>query len=343
MSKKTILVTGGCGYIGSHTIVELLQAGFEVVCADSLINSDEDSLCGVKAITGRTVHNIKVDLAADHATSYIIGQGIHFDGIIHFAALKSVNESVVEPLSYYSNNIKSMITALEIARHFGTEAFVFSSSCTVYGQTDQLPVYEDLPFMLTGSAYGRTKQMCEQILIDLCNSPNAKGKVISLRYFNPAGAHTSHLLGESPINPPLNLVPVITETAIGKRESLTVYGNDYDTRDGTCIRDFIHVMDLARAHVLALDSIMKGHQKNNFEAYNLGIGKGVTVLEAIYAFEKVTGVSLNYSLGPRREGDLPAMFADNRKISQHLHWQPQFNIEDIMRDAWAWEKVRSGK
>lgn len=189
MSKKTILVTGGCGYIGSHTIVELLQAGFEVVCADSLINSDEDSLCGVKAITGRTVHNIKVDLAADHATSYIIGQGIHFDGIIHFAALKSVNESVVEPLSYYSNNIKSMITALEIARHFGTEAFVFSSSCTVYGQTDQLPVYEDLPFMLTGSAYGRTKQMCEQILIDLCNSPNAKGKVISLRYFNPAGAH----------------------------------------------------------------------------------------------------------------------------------------------------------
>ena len=343
MSKGTILVTGGCGYIGSHTIVELIQSGYEVVCIDSLINSDQESLRGVEAITGQAVKNINVDLAKDHAAATIIELGIHFDGIIHFAALKSVGESVAEPLKYYSNNIKSLIAALEIAGHYSTPAFVFSSSCTVYGQTDQLPVHEDLPFMTAGSAYGRSKQMCEQIMMDACNAPGATGKVISLRYFNPAGAHASHLLGESPINVALNLVPVITETAIGKRDSLTVYGNDYDTRDGTCIRDFVHIMDLARAHVLALDALLEGRQKNIFEAYNLGIGKGVTVLEAIHAFEKVSGVALNYSLGPRREGVLPAMYADNRKISEQLQWQPQFNIADIMRDAWAWEQVRSGK
>ncbi|MEO6191132.1 MAG: UDP-glucose 4-epimerase GalE, partial [Saprospiraceae bacterium] len=244
-------------------------------------------------------------------------------------------------LFYYDNNLKSLLNILKLANLWKVKSFVFSSSCTVYGETSELPVHEDLPFLPTNSPYGRSKQMCEQIIFDHYTSPNSSGKAISLRYFNPAGAHSSHLIGESPINAPLNLVPVITETAIGKRNGFIIYGDDYPTRDGTCIRDYIHVMDLARAHTLALENILNNHQVQKIECYNLGIGEGVSVLEAIKAFESCTKIKLNYTIGPRRPGDLSAMYADNSKVKSKLKWSPTFNIQAIMNDAWIWETKRN--
>lgn len=342
MAQK-ILVTGGCGYIGSHTIVDLIENGYEVISVDSLINSDEEVLHGIFKITGVQVKNIRLDLSQDNAVQELIKQIAEVDGVIHFAALKSVGESVDYSLLYYNNNVKSLINILQYIDLNKIKAFVFSSSCTVYGNADVLPVHEELEFKKTNSPYGRTKQMCEEIIADFYYKVKSDSQAISLRYFNPAGAHTSYLIGESPINLALNLVPVITETAAGIRKEFVVHGTDYPTRDGSCIRDYIHVMDLAHAHSLALNQILSNNQTKNLEAYNLGIGEGVSVIEAIQAFESINQIKLNYKLGPRREGDLAAMYADNNKIVKDLNWSPQKNIEDIMKDAWAWEKIRRRK
>lgn len=337
MPKAKILVTGACGYIGSHTIVELLENGYDVVCLDSLINSTDEVLKGIYKITGKLLSNIKIDLAKDNAVDQLLTHCGEVDGIIHFAALKAVSESVEFPLWYYDNNIKSLLNILQFINKNHIKAFVFSSSCTVYGNTNQLPVHENLPFNETNSPYGRSKQMCEQIIKDFFQTSENQ-QAISLRYFNPAGAHRSYHIGELPINPPMNLVPIITETAIGIRDKIIIHGNNYQTRDGTCIRDYIHVMDLARAHSLALKKILNNEFKSRLDCYNLGIGNGVSVLEAIEAFEKSTGIKLKYEIGPRRPGDIPAIYADNSKIKNELSWTPQYNIHDIMIDAWRWQQ-----
>ncbi len=339
MAQK-ILITGGCGYIGSHTIVDLIENGYEVISVDSLINSDEVVLDGVFKITGVKVENLRLDLSQDNAVQELTKKVGAVDGIIHFAALKAVGESVDYSLLYYSNNVKSLINILQYVDLHNIKAFVFSSSCTVYGNSEVLPVNEDLEFKKTNSPYGRTKQMCEEIIADYYNKVNSNSQAISLRYFNPAGAHSSYLIGESPINHAMNLVPVITETAIGIRSEFYVHGTDYPTRDGSCVRDYIHVMDLAHAHSLALKHLLSKQQAYSLEAYNLGIGEGVSVIEAIKAFESVNQIKLNYKLGPRREGDLAAIYANNSKIVKDLNWSPKKNIDDIMKDAWAWEKMR---
>jgi UDP-glucose 4-epimerase len=339
MAQK-ILITGGCGYIGSHTIVDLIENGYEVFSVDSLINSDEVVLDGVFKITGVKVENLRLDLSQDNAVQELTKKVGVVDGIIHFAALKAVGESVDYSLLYYSNNVKSLINILQYVDLHNIKAFVFSSSCTVYGNSEVLPVNEDLEFKKTNSPYGRTKQMCEEIIADYYNKVNSNSQAISLRYFNPAGAHSSYLIGESPINHAMNLVPVITETAIGIRSEFYVHGTDYPTRDGSCVRDYIHVMDLAHAHSLALNHLLSKQQAYSLEAYNLGIGEGVSVIEAIKAFESVNQIKLNYKLGPRREGDLAAIYANNSKIVKDLNWYPKKNIDDIMKDAWAWEKMR---
>jgi len=338
---KTVLVTGGAGYIGSHTIVELIQNGYQVISVDSLINSSENVFDGIFKITGVHVPNIPLDLKQSDSIEILCDQLGEIHAVIHFAALKSVAESVQQALRYYQNNLNSLIQVLKFIQKKNIAHFIFSSSCTVYGETEILPLTEDAPFKLTGSPYGRSKQMCEQIFQDFYNGLQSQLKAISLRYFNPAGAHPSHLIGESPINPAQSLVPVITETAIGRRSQMTVYGSDYPTRDGSCIRDYVHVVDLANAHILALKKLESATQLIPVESYNLGIGKGVSVLEAINAFEKETNLSLNYNLGPRREGDLAAVYADSQKANTKLGWQPKYGIEDIMRDAWAWEKIRN--
>ncbi|MDQ3141352.1 MAG: UDP-glucose 4-epimerase GalE [Bacteroidota bacterium] len=336
---KKIVVTGGCGYIGSHTMVDLIQQGYQVVSVDSLINSDEDVLDGIYRITGAHIKNHILDLTQEENVHILKELEPDIDGIIHFAALKAVGESVQKPLLYYHNNVKSLLNILQLISDQKIPSFIFSSSCTVYGETTKLPVSETDPFLPTGSPYGRSKQMGELMMQDYYLHANIKS--ISLRYFNPAGAHESALIGESSINPALNLVPVITETAIRKRNSFTVFGTDYPTRDGSCIRDYIHVMDLARAHTLALQYLEKNSSALGFEAFNLGIGEGVSVLEAIRAFEEENQLKLNYKMGERRAGDLPAMYANYEKAKKYLSWTPQQNIRDIMRTAWAWEKVRS--
>jgi UDP-glucose 4-epimerase len=337
---KKILVTGGTGYIGSHTIVDLIQAGYQVVSVDNLMNSDESVLDAIEQITGARVQNFRMDLSDSDAAEFLKRELGTADGVIHFAALKSVGESVEKPLLYYQNNLNSLIQLLHWVEECRIPHFIFSSSCTVYGDTSVLPVLEDLPFQPTGSPYGRSKQMCEEIIRDFYRMNTSGRKAISLRYFNPAGAHESGLMGESPINPPQNLVPAITETAIGRRKELTVFGSDYPTRDGSCIRDYVHVMDLARAHTLALRRLESGAQTEAVDAINLGIGQGVTVMEAIRAFEESTGEKLAFQLGPRRPGDLAAVYADNRKAADLLDWHPRRDIHQIMHDAWAWEKAR---
>ncbi|MEY3367823.1 MAG: UDP-glucose 4-epimerase GalE [Bacteroidota bacterium] len=338
---KKILVTGGCGYIGSHTMVDLIQSGFDPISIDNLSNSDEQPLRGIRKITGRPVRNYKVDLCDLKKTRQVFEKNKDIAGIIHFAALKSVEESVYNPLLYFHNNNESLVNVLRCAEEFGVGSFIFSSSCSVYGNASDLPVTEDTPLSEAECPYARTKQMGEKMLEDF-SRVNPAFKSVLLRYFNPAGAHESALIGESPRNKATNLVPVITETAIRKRDSMTVYGNDYDTRDGSCIRDYIHVMDLARAHTLALSYLMGGKARNACEVFNVGIGEGVTVLEAVHAFEKVAGQKLNYILGPRRAGDVVAIYANKEKAEKLLGWKPSRNIEEIMRTAWAWELKRSG-
>lgn len=337
MSK--ILVTGGCGYIGSHTLVDLIDNGFDVVAADSLINASDGILEGVKAITGKTVQNYPVDLCDKAATRSVFEANPDISGVIHFAALKYVGESVEKPLLYFRNNLDSLLNVLECMVEFGVKNIIFSSSCSVYGNATELPVTESTPFQTAESPYARTKQMGEQILYDVCFQEKGINAVI-LRYFNPGGAHESTLIGEAP-TAATNLVPVITETAIGKRKSMTVFGNDYPTRDGSCVRDYIHVMDLANAHTKAIQYLLANQQESNCEIFNLGIGEGVTVLEAIYAFEAVSGLQLNYEIGPRRAGDVVAIYANNNLATSRLGWKAQRNINDIMRTAWAWEQKRS--
>ncbi len=340
MANK-VLVTGGCGYIGSHTIVDLLKHGFEVISADNLSNSDERVLDGIEKITGKRVVNYRIDLCDLAATQRLFAAHPDLVGIVHFAALKLVGESVAQPLRYYRNNLNSLLNVVDCALRHEVPHFIFSSSCSVYGNAQELPVTETTPWQRAESPYARTKQMGEQILRDMARvHPN--WQVILLRYFNPAGAHESALIGEAPTNPASNLVPVITETAIGKRPQMVVFGDDYPTRDGSCIRDYIHVMDLANAHTKALQYLMEGRNESNCEVFNVGIGQGVSVLEAIRAFEKVTGKKLNYRIGPRRPGDVVAIYANYDKAARLLGWRPKRNIEDIMRTAWRWEVARTG-
>jgi UDP-glucose 4-epimerase len=335
---QKVLVTGGCGYIGSHTVVDLIDSGFEVISIDNLSNSDEKVLTGIQKITGRRVKNYRVDLCDEKKTRKVFEQNPGIVGIIHFAALKSVEESVFQPLRYFHNNNESLLNILACALEFGVPNVIFSSSCSVYGNAKELPVTEDTPFQEAECPYARTKQMGEKIIEDFCRVTK-EVRAISLRYFNPAGAHESALIGESPRNKASNLVPVITETAIGKRASMTVFGSDYDTRDGSCVRDYIHVMDIAAAHTACLRYLMDGKNAAPSEIFNVGIGDGVTVLEAIHAFEKVAGQKLNYITGPRRAGDVVSIYANRDKAERLLGWVPKRNIDEIMRTAWAWQQA----
>ncbi len=338
MSK--VLVTGGCGYIGSHTIVDLIDNGFEVISVDNLSNSSADVLDGVEAITGKRVKNYAIDLCWEDAVRQIFEDNRDIKGIIHFAALKLVGESVLQPIRYFRNNLNSLLNILDCMEHYEAPHLIFSSSCSVYGNAEVLPVTEETPLQEAESPYARSKQMGEQIIRDFSRI-HPRHNSILLRYFNPAGAHESALIGESPTNPASNLVPVITETAMGKRPEMMVFGDDYNTRDGSCIRDYIHVMDLANAHTKALQYLLEGKNTDNLEIFNLGIGEGVSVLEAIQAFMKVTGRPLHYRIGERRPGDVVAIYANNDKAARLLGWEPQRDINDIMRTAWAWEQKRS--
>lgn len=334
MSK--ILVTGGCGYIGSHTIVDLIENGYEVISVDNNSRSDASILDGIERITGKKVKNYKVDLCNFDETYAVFQENTDIDGIIHFAAYKAVGESVERPLMYYENNLTSLMNVLKCVRDFEIPYFVFSSSCTVYGNPDVIPVTESTPTKPAESPYGATKQMGEQILSDFAKVFDTQ--VVSLRYFNPVGAHPSIEIGELPIGRPQNLVPAITQTAIGKLPKMTVFGTDYDTRDGSCVRDFIHVSDIAHAHTLAIQFLQQQKNKTNYEIFNLGTGNGVTVLEAIQSFEKVSGVKLNYETGPRRPGDVIAIYANNDYAVNSLGWNIQYGIDDMMLTAWQWEQ-----
>lgn len=334
---EKILVTGGCGYIGSHTIVDLVASGFEVVCVDNNVRSSPRILEGVEKITGKKIKNYKVDLCNYDDTCAIFQENDNITGIIHFAAYKAVGESVEHPLMYFENNLVSLINLLKVAQEFEVPHFVFSSSCTVYGNPDEIPVTELTPPKPAESPYGYTKQMGEQIINEFCKSA-PKTRSILLRYFNPVGAHPSILIGEMPLGHPANLVPAITQTAIGKLPQMTVFGDDYPTRDGSCIRDFIHVSDIAHAHTLALQYMIDKKNMKSAEVYNLGTGNGVTVLEAIKAFEKVSGVKLNYQIGPRRPGDVIAIYANNDLARKQLGWTTEYTLEDMMSTAWKWEQ-----
>lgn len=331
-----ILVTGGCGYIGSHTLVDLVENGYDVICVDNNVRSHPGILKAVEKITGKAVKHYKVDLCNFDETFAIFQENEDIDGIIHFAAYKAVGESVEKPLMYFENNLASLINLLKCAQEFNTPYFVFSSSCTVYGEPDNMIVTEQSPIKPAQSPYGMTKQMGEQIVQEF--SRVSSTVCILLRYFNPVGAHPSGLIGELPMGKPQNLVPAITQTAIGKLPQMKVYGNDYPTRDGSNIRDYIHVSDIAHAHTLAIKFLEDKKNKGACEVFNLGTGSGVTVFEAIHAFEKVSGVKLNYVVGPRRPGDIVAIYANNDKAKKELGWVPKYSLDEMMRTAWQWEQ-----
>lgn len=336
-----ILVTGGLGFIGSHTVVELQNEGYEVVIIDDLSNSSEKVLDGITAITGKTPIFEKLDLKEKNKVEAFFKKHNDIKGVIHFAASKAVGESVKEPLLYYENNISTLVYILKELQKLPSAGFIFSSSCTVYGQADELPITENAPVKQAESPYGNTKQIGEEIISDTCKvSPNLKA--IALRYFNPVGSHESVEIGELPIGVPQNLVPFITQTAIGLREQLSVFGDDYPTPDGTCIRDYIHVVDLAKAHVVALGRLLNNKNKENYETFNLGTGTGSSVLEVVQAFEKVSGKKLNYKIVDRREGDIISAYADTTKANDELGWKTELSLDDAMSSAWKWEqKVRS--
>jgi UDP-glucose 4-epimerase len=333
---QTILVTGGCGYIGAHTLVDLIENGFNVISADNLSRASESSLLGVEKITGKKVKNYAIDLTNKKETEIIFNENPNITGIIHFAAYKAVGESVEQPLEYYDNNIGSLVNLLQMAVRYHVKHFIFSSSCTVYGNPDRIPVTENTPLQMAASPYGATKQMGETIVKDA--SIAYPLSTILLRYFNPVGAHPSTAIGELPIGRPQNLVPAITQTAIGKLPTMQVHGNDYDTRDGSCIRDYIHVCDIAHAHTLALQFSIKNNSEKSCEVFNLGTGNGITVLEAIHAFEKVSGVKLNYEIGPRRAGDIVSIYANNDKAVNQLGWNCKYGLDEMMQTAWQWEQ-----
>jgi UDP-glucose 4-epimerase len=332
-----ILVTGGLGYIGSHTVVELLNEGYDVLIIDNLSNSSIEVLDGIQAITGKRPHFEKLDLKHKQEVSDFFKKHPDILGIIHFAASKAVGESVQNPLMYYENNINTLVYVLQELEGLNQKNFIFSSSCTVYGQADELPITEDAPVKPAESPYGNTKQIGEEIIGDTCKV-NSNLKCVALRYFNPIGAHNSAQIGELPIGIPQNLVPYITQTAIGLREQLSVFGGDYPTADGTCIRDYIHVVDLAKAHVVALQRLIENKNQSNFEIFNLGTGKGSSVLEAIQSFEKVTGEKLNYKIVERREGDVTAAYAETSKAEKVLGWKTELSLDDAMSSAWKWEQ-----
>jgi UDP-glucose 4-epimerase len=335
-----VLVTGGCGYIGSHTLVELMAAGHEPVSVDDNSRSSESILDGVERVTGKRVRNYRVDLCNAPLTDACFSENRDAVAVIHFAAYKTVPESVAKPLLYYDNNINSLLNVLAGTEKYRVPHFIFSSSCAVYGNSKELPVTEDTPFGEPECPYARTKQMGEQIIKDF--SRVSQAGFVSLRYFNPVGAHPSGEIGEVPYGEPDNLVPRITRTAIGTLPGLAVHGNDYDTRDGTCIRDYVHVSDIARAHVLAIDYLRRTgdgrRETGRNEVFNLGSGTGTTVLEAIKAFEGATGRKLNYRIGPRRAGDAAAVYSDNSRAKAMLGWRPERGIEEMMRTAWRWEQ-----
>ena len=329
------MVTGGTGYIGSHTLVDLVQNGYDVISVDNNSRSNAAMLRGVEKITGKPVKNYKVDLCNFDDTYAIFQENPDISGIIHFAAYKAVGESVEKPLMYFENNLMSLINLLKCVQEFNVPWFVFSSSCTVYGNPDHSMVTEETPPQPAASPYGYTKQMGEQILGEFQKASNVQ--IILLRYFNPVGAHPSALIGELPIGKPQNLVPAITQTAIGKLPKMTVHGDDYPTRDGSCVRDYIHVCDIAHAHTLSIKYLEEARNSGGCEVFNLGTGNGVTVLEAIHAFEKVSGVKLNYEIGPRRPGDIVAIYANNDKAKSKLYWDPAMPLEEMMDTAWKWE------
>jgi len=336
--KKKIVVTGGTGYIGSHTAVELINEGFEVVIIDNLYNSEAGVIDRIEMITGvKPVLEI-FDICDKAKLSDFFARHKNIEAIIHFAAYKAVSESVSKPLEYYYNNLLSLVNLLALMKKSSVPAMVFSSSCTVYGQPEKLPVTENAPLQPATSPYGNTKQVGEEIIRD-ATFADQNTKVIALRYFNPIGAHTSALIGELPRGVPENLVPYITQTAYGIREELKVFGDDYDTPDGSCIRDYLHVVDLAKAHVVAVKRLVEGKNKKNFEVFNLGTGQGVSVLEAIKSFERVSGVKLNYRITGRRPGDIEKIWADPTFANTELGWKTVSTLDEAMKTAWEWEKT----
>jgi UDP-glucose 4-epimerase len=333
---KKILVTGGTGYIGSHTVVELQQQDYEVVIVDNLSNSRFDVLDNIEKISGIRPHFEQIDLADGVLTSDFFNRHPKFDGVIHFAAFKAVGESVADPLKYYRNNLYSLINILEGMKVHSIQNLVFSSSCTVYGQPEVLPVTEQAPMQKAWSPYGNTKQMCEEIIGFTVDSSEVH--TIALRYFNPIGAHESVLIGELPLGTPSNLMPFVTQTAIGIRECLSVFGGDYNTPDGTAVRDYIHVVDIAKAHVIAIERMIGNKGKSNFEVFNLGTGNGFSVLEVINSFEKVTGQKLNYKIVDRRSGDVEKVWADTQYANSELGWKAEKTLDDMTLSSWEWEK-----
>ncbi len=336
--KQTILVTGGTGFIGSHTTVELQQAGYRVVIVDNLSNSKAEVINGIEKITGERPAFEQVDCCDLSALKNVFRKYSDIKGIIHFAASKAVGESVEKPLLYYRNNITSLLNLLELMPEYGVKGIIFSSSCTVYGQPskENLPVTEKAPIQQALSPYGNTKQINEEIIQDYIHS-GADIKAVILRYFNPIGAHPSALIGELPNGVPMNLIPFVTQTAIGIREQLKVFGNDYDTPDGTCIRDYIYVVDLAKAHVKAMERVLDNPDTDPVEVFNIGTGTGLSTLEVVEGFEKATGVKLNWTYAPRREGDIEKVWGNVEKANKVLGWKAEANIEDVLRSAWKWQ------
>ena len=335
-----VLVTGGTGFIGSHTVVELQQRSFNVVVADNLCNSRIEVIDSIKSITGIQPVLYQIDCCDYDALEKIFSVE-HIDAVIHFAAYKAVGESVEKPLMYYRNNLLSLINLLQLCKKYNTKHFVFSSSCTVYGEPDALPINESAKVKQPESPYGNTKKISEEILRDTAIAENIN--VVALRYFNPVGAHESALIGEYPLGKPANLMPVITQNAIGKIKSFTVFGTDYPTRDGSNIRDYIHVVDLAQAHVIAIERMAGNKSKSKFEIFNIGTGNGISVLEMINAFERTTGVKLNYELGQRRAGDVIQVWADTTLANNELGWKAARNLDEMCISAWKWEQALAGK
>ncbi len=336
MKKSTVLVCGGAGYIGSHTSVELINAGYEVVIADNFSNSEMAAVEGVRRITGVEVPFVEVDCCDREAFRKVFEQ-YEFDSVIHFAASKAVGESVQKPMLYYRNNLTSLMNIIDLMREFGRRNIVFSSSCTVYGEPDKQPVTEQTPRKPATSPYGNTKQISEDMLRDSVAAYDGL-KSIALRYFNPIGAHPSALIGELPRGVPQNLVPYITQTAAGIRECLSVFGNDYPTPDGSCIRDYIDVVDLAKAHVAAISRMVENKSDERYEIFNVGTGRGVSVLELVHKFEEVNRLKLNYKIAPRRAGDIVAIWADPTRANQVLGWKAERSLDETLAAAWAWEK-----
>ncbi|MFY0593277.1 UDP-glucose 4-epimerase GalE [Roseivirga sp.] len=338
---KNILVTGGAGYIGSHVVVKLHEHGYNPIIIDDFSNSQHSVIQGIKNITGKDFKVYEGDILDQSLLKKIFGNH-KIEGIIHFAAKKAVGESVEKPLYYYKNNVSGLVSLLEVVKEFNVKNLIFSSSCTVYGQPDKLPVTEETPKKPANSPYGNTKQIGEEIIEDTINSGTTL-KAIALRYFNPIGAHPSSEIGELPLGTPNNLVPFITQTAAGLRDSLTVFGDNYDTPDGTCIRDYIHVMDLADAHVRCIEYLEVENSDQHFDVLNIGTGRGNTVLEVINAFESVSGLKLNFKIGDRRAGDVEQIFAQVDKSRQILKWETQHSLTEAMRDSWKWQQKLSNK